>query len=420
MVTDYLTLLPVKDISIGHGITPTTSTDAYSVLIDKSDETFITAQYDETTSTEFTYASTFEMGAKELPQALQINVTSCILSFRSIALYHATGAHDITFYIDGTQISTISLTDATAGLSGTTYEVFSTQNNEVTELTSAINNYLISNNYTALPTITFELASKVACTSVVTMSSYDDAEISEVQLKINYETEDENSVLHRRICLRPCADISIEHTLYPSDSTNAYLLVNEEVADDGSTYIECKYESTNVEKNATSLFKMTQPEVNTNIEIIGIKFYTKLAAIKGASNTTEVSISVNNITASTGAVAPSNTTSVMNYELEELEFTNATNLLNEINSYIKINGSFPDMTLTLISKVLYSGKGTYTSSVSQYSQIYLELEYIEEADMGIHIKSNGSWLPATQAFQKVSGTWIEITADECKTILQSI
>lgn len=39
------------------------------------------------------------------------------------------------------------------------------------------------------------------------------------------------------LTLRPSADISVEHTLYPSDSTAAYLLINEEVADDSSTYI---------------------------------------------------------------------------------------------------------------------------------------------------------------------------------------
>lgn len=45
--------------------------------------------------------------------------------------------------------------------------------------------------------------------------------------------EPEPSILY----LRPSADISVGHTLYPTSSTTAYLLISEEVPDDSSTYI---------------------------------------------------------------------------------------------------------------------------------------------------------------------------------------
>ena len=40
-------------------------------------------------------------------------------------------------------------------------------------------------------------------------------------------------------------------------------------------------------------------------------------------------------------------------------------------------------------------------------------------DFNIHTKQNGTWLQAQAAYQKQNGVWVEITEDECKSILQS-
>jgi hypothetical protein len=39
--------------------------------------------------------------------------------------------------------------------------------------------------------------------------------------------------------------------------------------------------------------------------------------------------------------------------------------------------------------------------------------------MNIRCKTNGVWKPVTKAYQKQSGVWVEITEEECKTILCS-
>lgn len=59
------------------------------------------------------------------------------------------------------------------------------------------------------------------------------------------------------LILRPSADISVDHFLYPNDGTAAYLLINEEVSDGSSTYIYAG-SSTSLSGiyNSTSIFKL--------------------------------------------------------------------------------------------------------------------------------------------------------------------
>lgn len=421
MATDYLILFPAKETSIEHG-TKYASEGACTALSDASDETFIAAQYDRSESTEFTYISNFEMGTKELPQSFRINVTSCVLSFRSIALYHATGSHDLTFYVNSTEISTVSFADATAELSGSTYEVFSTQRSEIAEIVNAINNHLTSNDYSTFPEITFKLVSKVACTSRTEMVEYDDAEISEIQLRVSYETEDESSILHKKVYLRPVADISVEHSLNPSDSESAYFLLNEEIADDSTTCIECR-EQSGQESTRASSFIMSGVSISKNIKITGFKFVYRYrfyygTAASGSSATDIITVTLGDTSVS--AVCMLEETTSTYATLEITSFDNSDAFLVELNNRIlNYSGELPEVTV-ILSTALSCGENS-KSAEANYSvtQMYLELDY-ELTNIGIHLKSNGSWLAATQAFQKVNGTWVEITAEECKEILRSI
>ena len=76
------------------------------------------------------------------------------------------------------------------------------------------------------------------------------------------------------LTLRPSADISVEHTLTPSNSTAAYLLINEELADYSSTYIYSDAEteggaSVSKFKLAVSGQALAKSFVVTSVNIVG-------------------------------------------------------------------------------------------------------------------------------------------------------
>lgn len=67
-------------------------------------------------------------------------------------------------------------------------------------------------------------------------------------------------------------------------------------------------------------------------------------------------------------------------------------------------------------RVVFQQAGSMTGIF--YTELHLELDY--EANEEIFIKRDGAWKAATKTFRKVDGAWAEITADECKGLLQSV
>lgn len=230
------------------------------------------------------------------------------------------------------------------------------------------------------------------------------------------------------IILRPSADITVEdssayaHYVCPDGSTSKYLLVNEEEADDSATYIHS--EGNGGEDQFISSFIMSGVIPKKNISITNIRFiyrYAMYYSITGSSATDTITINMGDNSASV-VWSMEKTDSMDSYVTQEITgFDNLDTLLSELNDYIKANGAgeFSAITLTLYSTMI-RGETTKDSSIDAYiTQLYLELDY-EETDIGVYIKSSGEWLPAMQAFQKVSGAWAEITGEECKTILQNL
>ena len=201
--------------------------------------------------------------------------------------------------------------------------------------------------------------------------------------------------------LRPSADISVGHTLYPSDSTAAYLLINEETDDGSSTYITSNSSSGLTSKFALSGNIPSELAKVTNIKVVHVSSnaasnYTSIINYSLEIDGTKVSVS--------DSFSPSDTS----YIVYEKNITDTT-FLNKLNS----SGAFSDLTLTITSSCA-SNKSYKVNT----TQVYLEVTY-NTADIGVHKKINGSWVAATQAYQKTNGAWTEITADECKAILQN-
>lgn len=220
------------------------------------------------------------------------------------------------------------------------------------------------------------------------------------------------------IYLRPSADISVGHVKTPEDSTSAYLLINEEVSDGATTHIDVQGKGENKTGTATSQFSMSGnlPE-NPKYTVTGAKCCIS-AALGADAQTTGYSVTATftiNGATYTAVLDSSMTTDYLLFELDMPEVVFA------INEYVSQQGAFPSVTVSVTSVAITtsSGSAQKTYTVLMVSQIYLELSYDAQTDIGVHMKIGGEWKAATQAYRKVDGAWVEITADECKTILQN-
>lgn len=209
--------------------------------------------------------------------------------------------------------------------------------------------------------------------------------------------------------LRPSADISVGHVMYPSGSAAAYLLINEEVSDEDATYIRSPDTQTGV---STSKFKLS----NTS-QLPGKRFVVNSVNIAGDTYTSYLNGTNKNefileIDGTETALVATTTNKTF-----DISVTDAITLINEA---VAQNGILPDINITVISYDSLYIDGTKERNVaSGVSQVYVAINYEEILDIGVHKKVNGEWVAATAAYQKQSGAWVEITEDECKAILQS-
>lgn len=206
--------------------------------------------------------------------------------------------------------------------------------------------------------------------------------------------------------LRPSADISVGHTLHPADSTAGYLLINEETADNGSTYICLNHSGKS--SSASSQFMLTGNVPTGDITITGIK-------LKHVSMCSTTNLSTRNVECSidaSGVVVTTSTSVSTTYTLYEHDITDAS-FIDVFNS-----DNFPSVTLTINT---VGATSTSKSASIDTTQVYLEISYDDglSDNIGVHTKVNGAWVAATKAYRKLNGVWTEITADECKQILSS-
>lgn len=215
------------------------------------------------------------------------------------------------------------------------------------------------------------------------------------------------------ITLRPSADISVGHQLYPSDSEAAYLLINEEVADDNSTYICVVGAKGGDSATATSSFKMNGALPNKNMLITDFKIMCRGQTDTYASGNATITLTLSNITASANITSFSG----LGYNTEEsTDIENKESFLIALNNYIK--NQDVDLILTLTTNITVDNNTKASDERVPVTQLYMELTY-EEIETGIYAKINNAWYAASQAFQKSNGSWVAITMDQCKSIMQS-
>lgn len=170
--------------------------------------------------------------------------------------------------------------------------------------------------------------------------------------------------------LRPSADISVGHILYPSDSPSAYSLINEEVADGSSTYITS---GSSISENTTVTSKVrlsntsqmsNKPFTITSVNIVGVVY----------SNSDKP---INYFTLEINGVEISEITSELSKGQTSFDHS-CIEAIAPINEYLLSNKILPQINLTI--KSLYYDPGTSTGqkadrTESGVTQIYVVLGY---------------------------------------------
>lgn len=219
------------------------------------------------------------------------------------------------------------------------------------------------------------------------------------------------------IYLRPSADISVEHTLYPTDSASAYSLINEEVCDADSTYIVGSNPNTDTETLFTSVFSLQKVSLQkAKVTDISFGCVWKNGASDNENDTVTITISFGD--SSLSATSVSGTSSTLSFGSVYFSYGNQEDFIEALNNYIKINKDMPTFTLTL-ETLAGNDSADYKDSAGSVSisQIYVKMSYGSLLD--IHKKKNDTWTQSMSAYQKQNGTWVEIAEDECKNYLKS-
>lgn len=217
------------------------------------------------------------------------------------------------------------------------------------------------------------------------------------------------------ITLRPSADIYVEHIKNPVNSSTAFNLINEEVPDGGTTYIRGWDIDIDLYSNqpiVTSEFELSAVElypqkriVVTDVHVLGQAY---VYSTNGEDEYNHIYLKINNT--EVFVKLTTNDKNPFDYQLSE-----AIVLLND---YISQYNRLPDMSFKYETvSDLYLNNAKSKDCIPGLTQIYFTISYTEE--LNIFSKSNGTWKPATAAYRKQNGTWVNIMEEEAQTILSS-
>lgn len=173
--------------------------------------------------------------------------------------------------------------------------------------------------------------------------------------------------------LRPSADISLGHPVYPTTLSAGYLAINEEVSDGASTYIGYASSSTG-EVSSTSRFSLS-PDIKDNVSHVSSAKLYLIGSVTGntqenAGQTTGYcsgSVSVSGETVFTwdkSATSGVNVLSTVGTEMPDF--------VTFLNNYLAASGNknIPDVVVEITNRVRHSNK----TATSYVTQVAIELE----------------------------------------------
>ena len=239
--------------------------------------------------------------------------------------------------------------------------------------------------------------------------------------------------------LKPSADVSLGHSVYPADSTAGYLLINEEVPDEYTTYIYHEAAVSDSPVSVTSKFTLgyneTLPE---NIKITDCTCHIRIkhSTDSGTATSTHKLIGEkcniileidNNEVLSFNTFFPIRTTNVRDNHMPNIntsgEYINPHNhslfsLVNIINNYIKENNSLPIITATITTSYdSYSTSSNKEKLKIMIDEFDIEIQYTDYINS--YKKDGNEWMIISKAYKKVNDNWIEITESETSNLLNS-
>lgn len=223
-----------------------------------------------------------------------------------------------------------------------------------------------------------------------------------------------------------------------SAGNNAYVLVNEVIADDDATYIygdAITSSTVDAGTRPASLYASTDANISKKIKLVSVKPVVRMKLSSYANKddcymNMSFDFSIGDVNYTFDACKNNYRPTNITYTDIEKVNTTAYSMSSDHsqNGYISISTidafSISEITQAHFS-IMYAGtKGsTLNDNIVPYvTQVYAEVTYevvsdpAPETSTGISLKRNGSWLEAKSVYRKVNGAWVADT-DYCKNLL---
>lgn len=196
------------------------------------------------------------------------------------------------------------------------------------------------------------------------------------------------------LILRPTSDISLGHTC--SSGSSGYAMLDEETADDNSTYIQQTVSSGST-SSKTSSFKFTAEMPVSKLKITAIKAYVRATSTSSSSYDSyslNYTVSINGKTSSSQSMSLTKSYSTNSVSLSTSTFNLSDVEINNLN-----NLNF-QMSITTSG---YRDKNTFYIRITQ---IYLEITYEEIITQKLYLKVNGVYQPVQKVYKKINNQYV--------------
>lgn len=196
------------------------------------------------------------------------------------------------------------------------------------------------------------------------------------------------------LILRPTSDISLGHTC--SSGSSGYAMLNEETADDDSTYIQ---QTINLGSSSskTSSFKFTTAMPVSKLKITAIKAYVRATSTSSHSLDSynlDYTVSINGKTSSSQSMSLSDSYSTNSVSLSTSTFNLSDVEINNLNN------------LNFQMSITTSGDRYKNKFYIRITQIYLEITYEEIITQKLYLKVNGVYQPVQNVYKKINNQYV--------------
>lgn len=342
---------------------------------------------------------------------------SSILSFPSLNIIKSSMLNSLTV------VSSVSKSlEATGGYSlslffdGSSYTIDS-DGKVSSEAISHLNNY--KSQKKEFPSITLKLDSWLSRPPAYTDGSKQSHTFNVKFSSITIEA----TIQGGKVILRPNADISVEHVI-KSGFSGVYQLINEEVADDDATKIGDIVEAGTDEK--VSLIRtsvVSFPEIEFSKKSVVLMKPVSRHLIKNPSvrGYGRVGCSVYVGDVSSSSFSDTDDTGDAYVTCEKWSIFPNSSVVAAVNSFVKANKVLPEIQLSLTTTAESEGPSGKAGNPggADITQAYLEIIYEDDVGIGVLHKVGDTWKQAQTAYVKRSGAWVEISEEECKTLLST-